>query len=32
VAWDRVNILDPEATMLLTVIDTNARFGPDGIA
>jgi len=32
VAWDRVAILDPEATMLLTVIDTNARFGPDGIA
>jgi hypothetical protein len=32
ISWDRTNILDPEATLILTVIDSNAAYGPDGIA
>jgi hypothetical protein len=32
ISWDRHAILQPETSLRLTVIDTNAQYGPDGIA
>ena len=32
ISWDRASILSSEDTLTLTVIDTNAQFGPDGLA
>ncbi len=32
ISWDRSAILQPETSLALTVIDTNAVWGPDGIA
>jgi hypothetical protein len=32
ISWDRNEIADPETVLELTVIDTDAQFGPDGLA
>ncbi|MFQ5670300.1 MAG: S8 family serine peptidase [Acidobacteriota bacterium] len=32
ISWDRQNIIQPETSLVLTIIDNNAAFGPDGLA